>query len=550
MYGINSNLFGSGTATGYSTNRVLDSTPSESAGGFPLPSAPVNTVPAVLSGSAGIGVTLTSTSGTWTGTTPMSFLYQFKADGVNLGAPRILPTYVTQAGDSGKTITVVVTATNIYGTVTGLVSNGIVTATAPVNTVAPVVTGLWVVGQLLTGSNGTWTGTATISYSYRWLRDNVAIIGATSINYTVVTADSGHAVKLEVTGTNGVSPDGVANSNSATVAQYDISTYTLPEKLMGTIYWHANTACFYFPMETMIRKLDPVSLVATDFTPTNYACSSASGGNARLMFKSTTRILVSHMTGTSGTLYCTEIDTAQATIVSTAITAGGNSNPVKRPAACYDPAGDLLYGCFLSSGGADSFGRYKPDDSVRTPAPGFGTSCAMIINGSSFVFTAPINSTSCGIYKNTLANWPTLVSTGANTVPSSGIAGTVPTFDSILLLNGYYWVPAGDGTSDYVMQVEPAGPSHTRNTIHAGATVRNYNQGSICSHSGYIFCTASSTALAVIEPTAFTLLYEAPLPGGGTIGNAGQCAADTTNKIVYSGIINSVSVSRVVGVPQ
>jgi len=43
------------------------------------------------------------------------------------------------------------------------------TATAPVNTVLPVVSGTTYVGDLLTTTDGTWTGTPT-SFSYQWKR--------------------------------------------------------------------------------------------------------------------------------------------------------------------------------------------------------------------------------------------------------------------------------------------------------------------------------------------------------------------------------------------
>jgi len=53
-------------------------------------------------------------------------------------------------------------------------------ASSPVNTVAPAVTGTTVVGQVLTTTNGTWTGVPTPTYSYQWYRSpSTAIGGAT-----------------------------------------------------------------------------------------------------------------------------------------------------------------------------------------------------------------------------------------------------------------------------------------------------------------------------------------------------------------------------------
>jgi len=83
------------------------------------------------------------------------------------------------------------------------------TPNAPVNTVAPVVTGSTDLGATLTGTNGTWTGDATITYTYQWQRDNGAgvfsnISGATAITRVIDANDQGKTLRLGVTATNGV----------------------------------------------------------------------------------------------------------------------------------------------------------------------------------------------------------------------------------------------------------------------------------------------------------------------------------------------------------
>ena len=62
------------------------------------------------------------------------------------------------------------------------------TATAPVNTVAPLVSGSPYVGDLLTTTDGTWTGSPT-SYSYQWKR-GATNIGTNANTYTLVSADA------------------------------------------------------------------------------------------------------------------------------------------------------------------------------------------------------------------------------------------------------------------------------------------------------------------------------------------------------------------------
>ena len=74
---------------------------------------------------------------------------------------------------------------------------------APVNTVAPVISGTMVVGQTLTTTNGTWTSSPT-SFTYKWYKGITAIVGATSSTYILLQADAGTTttIKCEVTAIN------------------------------------------------------------------------------------------------------------------------------------------------------------------------------------------------------------------------------------------------------------------------------------------------------------------------------------------------------------
>lgn len=73
---------------------------------------------------------------------------------------------------------------------------------APVNTVAPVASGTPAVGQTLSCSTGSWTGSPAPTYAYAWLRDGVAIAGASASGYLVQTADQGNGLTCKVTATN------------------------------------------------------------------------------------------------------------------------------------------------------------------------------------------------------------------------------------------------------------------------------------------------------------------------------------------------------------
>jgi hypothetical protein len=75
---------------------------------------------------------------------------------------------------------------------------------APFDVAAPAITGTPAVGQLLTCSTGTWNGEPPLTYAYKWLRDGVAVAGASAETYAVSTADVGESLICEVTATNKV----------------------------------------------------------------------------------------------------------------------------------------------------------------------------------------------------------------------------------------------------------------------------------------------------------------------------------------------------------
>ena len=97
------------------------------------------------------------------------------------------------------------------------------TATAPVNSVAPNVTGLTYVGDLLTTTDGTWSGTPT-SFSYQWKR-GATNIGTNANTYTLVSADAGLNITCVVTATN------ATGSTNATSNVFVPSALAAPENL-------------------------------------------------------------------------------------------------------------------------------------------------------------------------------------------------------------------------------------------------------------------------------------------------------------------------------
>jgi hypothetical protein len=117
------------------------------------------------------------------------------------------------AGPSYMTLT-----DNGVGVTQKSVTSGVnvsLTPSAPHNTSAPVASGVGSAGQTLSCSTGSWTGAATLKYTYQWTRDGSAISGATTSAYLVQAADQGHGLACLVTATNGA---GHATATSNTIA--------------------------------------------------------------------------------------------------------------------------------------------------------------------------------------------------------------------------------------------------------------------------------------------------------------------------------------------
>jgi lysophospholipase L1-like esterase len=92
------------------------------------------------------------------------------------------------------------------------------TPAAPVNTVAPAITGTATTGSTLTCSTGTWTGYPTLTYARQWKRNTGSgfsnIAGEINSTYVLGVADEGAAVKCTVTASN---TQGSAPADSNTV---------------------------------------------------------------------------------------------------------------------------------------------------------------------------------------------------------------------------------------------------------------------------------------------------------------------------------------------
>jgi hypothetical protein len=198
--------------------------------------APQNTAAPTVTGTAKEGSTLTAADGTWSNS-PTSFSYQWQrcaSDGTGCGdlAAGTSKTYVLVAGDVGRTVRVVVTASNADGkaSATSEASDVVGSKSGPANSVRPALSGSAVVGGTLSVTNGTWSPTPS-SFTRQWQRctaDGTTcanISGATGQTYGVRSDDAGHRLRALVTAHTSTGEQTTAASNtSGVVTQTTVTT--------------------------------------------------------------------------------------------------------------------------------------------------------------------------------------------------------------------------------------------------------------------------------------------------------------------------------------
>jgi hypothetical protein len=176
---------------------------------------PSNTTLPAISGTEEEGHRLSASTGTWSGTAPISYAYQWRrCNGSGESCSNIAgathSTYVSGSGDAGATLRVDVTATNAAESTLATSSQtaSIAPATSPSNTTPPTISGTTDDGQTLTASTGAWSGSSPISYSYQWQGCNVGgeecrdIDGATGPSYTLGSGDLAATLRVLVTASN------------------------------------------------------------------------------------------------------------------------------------------------------------------------------------------------------------------------------------------------------------------------------------------------------------------------------------------------------------
>ena len=202
------------------------------AGGATSSTAPTNSAPPTISGTTQEGATLTVDNGTWSGDGPISYTYGWlrcAAGGGSCSAivGQTASTYVLKNVDVGTTLRAAVTATNADGSATATtIPTAVVTSapSAPANTSPPTISGVAQDGRALVASPGSWSGTAPITYSYRWERCDKTgakcsfVTGSSAQQAHLLTsADVGSTARVEVTATNATGNKTATSAQTAVV---------------------------------------------------------------------------------------------------------------------------------------------------------------------------------------------------------------------------------------------------------------------------------------------------------------------------------------------
>jgi hypothetical protein len=212
------------TASGLTAWRSAVSAQTGAVGAIAL----TNTGAPAVTGTLQEGGTLHVSDGSWSGSGPITYAYQWHRCVAGTCTPidgATAADYMLTADDVGATLKATVTATNAAGSVSAdSAETAPVAGFGPVNETVPTVSGTPEVGQTLVADPGAWNGTAPIALAYQWARCDAggtctAIDGATAENYLVAPEDVGYFLGVVVTATNPAGSAGAASAATGVVVE-------------------------------------------------------------------------------------------------------------------------------------------------------------------------------------------------------------------------------------------------------------------------------------------------------------------------------------------
>lgn len=184
------------------------------------PGALVGSAP-TISGTAAVGGTLVAKPGTWSPSgTALTYSWKRGTTVVSTSS-----SYAPVAADVGQKLVLSVTASKPgYATAVKTATSPAVAAGTLRSTALPKISGTATVAKKLTATAGTWSSTVTTAY--RWLRNGVAISGATSSSYTLTAADAGKKISVRVTASKTGYTTATATSTPTAVVARSAATAT------------------------------------------------------------------------------------------------------------------------------------------------------------------------------------------------------------------------------------------------------------------------------------------------------------------------------------
>jgi hypothetical protein len=221
--------------------------------------APSPTGEPTISGRPIVGNVLTASNGSFSGTGPFNYRYQWlrcpasgsggNGQGCTAISGATFRRYTVRQADVGRRLRVRVTASNSEGSAaatsnaTAIVQAG---PARPQNTAPPTISGTPQVGQVLTANNGTWAGAQPLTFTYQWRRcDRTGgncsnISAATAKTYTLTSADEGTTLRVRVTARNSAGTVSATSAPTAVISKANapsgsaisVNEVSLPNRLV------------------------------------------------------------------------------------------------------------------------------------------------------------------------------------------------------------------------------------------------------------------------------------------------------------------------------
>lgn len=164
-----------------------------------------------LTGNSVVGQIVSANTGTWVGTGPVSYAFQWYRNEEPIPSANS-STYTLAVDDFGQTVKCLIIATNkadevqSFSDVIGPIQD------IPRNIQVPQLSSpVAKVSSAISTSVGEWSGTTPVTYQYQWLSNDAVITGANSSSFTPNSTFVNKTLKCVVTATN---PIGSANSTS------------------------------------------------------------------------------------------------------------------------------------------------------------------------------------------------------------------------------------------------------------------------------------------------------------------------------------------------